>query len=311
MITKKAIFGMSFNWIFAIIAGGFILFIAIYGASKFIETSEATLYTETAAAMISLLDPMETGLTSGKKPGEIEFTKESKLYFTCNERAFAPFGKQTIAFSEKTFGEKFGRKSERVDILDKYIFTEEIIQGKKLRHFSKPFFLTFKVADIVVFYFDDYCFYDTPEEIQEDIEGLNLDGIYFANQSEKDLNCIKVCFKSQNDCDIKVAVSSNYVSKEGKRLYYTDDLLYAAIFSSPQIYECNIKRFKNKFNELSKIHLTKIQVVKRKGCESNIATKLSLMNSPLNSSRELLMLYNQAEEVNLINDAALSGCRIY
>ena len=74
MKNKKAI-EMSFNWIFAIIVGGFILFIAIYGAGKLIRTSEQSVYTETAASLVSLFDPLETGLASGKA-SEISFNKK-------------------------------------------------------------------------------------------------------------------------------------------------------------------------------------------------------------------------------------------
>ena len=253
MKNKKAIFGMSFNWIFAILAGGFILVIAIYGASKFIQTSETSLNTETAARLTSLLDPLETGLASGKAT-EINFQKESKFYFTCNENAFPPFGRQTIAFSEKSFGDKFSEKSKRVDIKDKYIFTKSLLQGKSLSIFSKPFELTFKVADLTIILTDNYCFYEAPEEIQEDLEGLNLKNIIFMNNTQEECNSIKVCFdESQNNCEIEVNTNENYLRKEGKRLYFTDDFIYAAIFSSPEIYECNLKRLKNKFNELSKI----------------------------------------------------------
>jgi len=72
-VDKKAI-AMSFNWIFAIIAGGFILFLAIFAAGQFIRTGEQTIYTETAASLISLFDPLETGLASGKAH-EIGFKK--------------------------------------------------------------------------------------------------------------------------------------------------------------------------------------------------------------------------------------------
>ena len=99
---KKGI-AMSFNWIFAILAGGFILFLAIFSAGKFIRTGEQILYTETAASLISLLDPLETGLASGKAH-EIGFKKKSKIFFDCEENLNPPFGKQTISFSEKTFG---------------------------------------------------------------------------------------------------------------------------------------------------------------------------------------------------------------
>lgn len=309
---KKAIFGMSFNWMFAIIVGGFILFLAIYGASKFIKTSENTLYTETAARMTSLLDPMETGLASGKAT-EISFQKESRFYFTCDTQSFPPFGRQTLSFSEKTFGEEFGKRSDRVNIKDKYIFVDEVIQGKKLFIFSKPFFLTFKVADLTIIFSSDYCFYDTPEEIEEDLGGLNIKSIHFIDPKNKtECNGINVCFNSQEkNCNIKVSHQNNYLIKKGEKLYYTDDLIYAAIFSSPEIYKCNLKRLKGKFNQLSEIYLKKIEIIKRKGCNSNIGPKLESMTSPIDSSSELLLLYNQAKEINTINDGEESDCRLY
>ena len=309
---KKAIFGMSFNWLFAIIVGGFILFLAIYGASKFIKTSEETLSTETAARIPSLLDPMETGLASGKAT-EISFQKESRFYFTCDDKSFPPFGRQTISFSEKTFGKEFGDKSKRVNIKDKYIFTDEVIQGKKLFIFSKPFFLTFKVADLIVVFSKDYCFYNTPEEIEEDLGGLKIDSIHFIDPDNRtECNGIKVCFdSSETDCNIKVSYNNNYLIKKGEKIYYTDDLIYAAIFSSPEIYKCNLKRLKGKFNQLLEIYLKKIEIIKRKGCSSNIGPKLESMTSPLDSSSELLLLRSQAEEINIINDGEESDCRLY
>ena len=78
MVENKRGIAMSFNWIFAILAGGFILFLAIFSAGKFIRTSEQTLYTETAASLISLFDPLETGLASGKS-SSIRFKKDSGL----------------------------------------------------------------------------------------------------------------------------------------------------------------------------------------------------------------------------------------
>jgi len=309
---KKAIFGMSFNWMFAIIVGGFILFLAIYGASKFIKTSETTLYTETAARMASLLDPMETGLASGKAT-EISFQKESRFYFTCDAKSFPPFGRQTLSFSEKTFGEEFGKRSDRVNIKDKYIFTDDVIQGKKLFIFSKPFFLTFKVADLTIIFSNDYCFYDTPEEIEEDLGGLNIDSIHFVNKTSKtECKGIKVCFNSNKEnCNIKVSYNNNYLIKKGEKIYYTEDLIYAAIFSSPEVYKCNLKRLKNKFNQLSEVYLKKIEIIKRKGCSSNIGPKLESMIYPLVASTELLLLQSQAEEINIINDGEESDCRLY
>ena len=77
-VNKKAI-AMSFNWLFAIIVGAIILFLAIYATSKFIKTSEEVIYTETSAKLIALLDPLETGLASGKSE-EISFKKQTRTY---------------------------------------------------------------------------------------------------------------------------------------------------------------------------------------------------------------------------------------
>ncbi len=311
-MKSKGLFGLSFNWIFALIVGGFILFLAIYGSSKFIVTSESTIYTETAAKLTSLLDPLETGLASGKAT-EITFKKESRFKFTCNEKSFAPFGKETVSFSEQTFGKEFGKQSERVDIKDKYIFTNSLLEGKRLIIFSKPFFLTFKVADLTLIFSQEHCFFDAPEEIEEELEGLNMAGIIFMNRSQevKDCKGISVCFDDEMNCDVEVSHDKNYLVKEGKKLYYTDNLLYGAIFSSADIYECNLKRLKSKFDELSKIYLTKVNIIERSGCLSNIGSKLELMSAELESSRDILRLTEMAEEIDLINKGAKSGCKLY
>ena len=309
---KKAI-AMSFNWIFAILAGGTILFLAIFAAGKFIRTSEQTIYTETAASLISLFDPLETGLASGKAY-EIGFKKKSKIFFECNENLNPPFGKQTIAFSEQTFGETYAEKGQEVSIKNKYIFTENVIEGKKVYVFSKPFFLSFKVSDLSMVISQDnfYCFYNSPENIKESLEGLNLKNIIFMNQTTK-CNGINVCFEERKNCDIKVHQDQNYVTnkKYGKRVYYVDDLIYGAIFSSPDIYECNVKRIKVKFDELAKIYLDKIKVIERKECESNIGQMLTSVIGMIHSSRDLIGLYNQMNEIDSINNFAKSGCSLY
>jgi len=310
MKNKKAI-AMSFNWIFAIITGVFILFLAIYGASKFIQTSEKTIYTETAASLISLFDPLETGLASGKAY-EIGFKKQSRFYFTCDYLSNQPFGKQTIAFSEQTFGEEYGEKGGGVSIKNKYVFTNEIIEGKKLYVFTKPFFMPFKITDIVMVLpdSDNYCFYDSPEEIKENLEGLNLGNIYFPNESER-CEGINVCFDIGRECDIKVFEEEGYVQKQGTRVFYIGDLIYGAIFSSPDIYECNIKRIKNKFNELGKIYLDKIKIIERKECGAQLGPKLASVIGDINNSRDLIMFYEKIEDIDSINRRAKSGCSLY
>jgi hypothetical protein len=53
---------MGFSWIFAIIVGVVILFLAIYTTTRIIGTSRYELDTETAKKISILIDPLETSL---------------------------------------------------------------------------------------------------------------------------------------------------------------------------------------------------------------------------------------------------------
>lgn len=311
--SKKGI-AMSFNWIFAILAGGFILFLAIFSAGKFIRTSEQTIYTETAASLISLFDPLETGLASGKAH-EISFKKKSKLFFDCHEDLNPPFGKQTISFSEQTFGETYGEKGGSVSIKNKYIFSDNVVEGNKIYVFSKPFFMPFKINDIIIVTSQDknYCFYDSPEYIKESLEGLSMKNIIFMNESNQ-CKGINVCFGSaKTNCEVRVFEDEGYVIKKisGKKVYYVGDLIYGAIFSEPNIYECNVKRIKVRFDELAKIYLDKISIIERKNCQSHVYSKLNSMLGGIQDSRGLIGLYEATEDIDSINRQAKSGCQLY
>jgi len=175
--------------------------------------------------------------------------------------------------------------------------------------------MPFKITDLIMVVSADdiYCFYDSPDYIKESLEGLNLDNIIFPNQT---LKCegTDVCFEeNRNGCEIKVFEEQGYVlNKEyGKRVYFVGDLIYGAIFSSPEIYECNVKRVKSKFDELSKIYLDKIEIIERKDCQSNIGPKLASVLGPIENSRSLIGLYNEVEDIDSINRLAKSGCQLY
>lgn len=312
-VDKKAI-GMSFNWIFAIIAGAFILFLAIFVSSNFIKTSEKVIYTETAASLISFFDPLETGLASGKAH-EIRFKKRSKVFFDCEEELNPPFGKQTISFSEQTFSEEYGERGERVSIKNKYIFVQEVVEGETFYIFSKPFFMPFKITDLIIVTSadDNYCFYNSPKDIKESLEGLNLENIHFPNETSE-CKGMDVCFGDQRTgCQIKVYEDQGYVlnRKYGKRVYYVGDLIYGAIFSTPDIYECNVKRIKSRFDQLAGIYIDKIEVIERKDCSSNVGAKLASVLGKLQDSRELIGLYNEIQDIDSINKLAKSGCQLY
>ncbi len=313
MENKKA-FEIGFNLIFALIAGAFILFFAIFGATNFIKISETKVNTETAASLISLFDPLETGLASGKS-SEITFAKKSKLNFYCDENKNY-FGTMFLTFSEQSFGNKYGEEGKGISIKDKYVFSENELEGKKIYYFTKPLFIGFKVSDLLMIYSDkNYCVYNSNEEFQNDIDGLNLKNIYFPNSTAK-CEGIKVCFSSISGtiskCDIKIFENDNYLIKQGKKMYFKNDLIIAAIFSSPEIYECNIKRIKTRYNELAKIYLSKIEILERYECDPQLEPKLAeAINKKVENSRDLALFIEYIEDLDSINSRAKDGCKLY
>ena len=66
MKSKKAFLQISFAWLFAIIVGMVILFLAIYASTKIIKTEQIALDVETAKEIGVLLNPLETGFETGK-----------------------------------------------------------------------------------------------------------------------------------------------------------------------------------------------------------------------------------------------------
>ncbi len=321
---KKAI-SLPFEWIFAMIIGGIIIFIAVYAAVKGFNTGNQAANTELIARLESYLNPYETGLGSGQT-GEIHFSADSTIYFDqCNENDInsKPFGSQSISFMQKMF-RKDQKKGEYVPLITKYVFANETVKGKDFYIASIPFFMGYKVSDIILIYSNNYCFVQAPNQIIEQVEGIQLKRIMFSDDIN---NCtgIKVCFGiNNNKCEIKVYPNDEeYISgrveaynkkKELYVVYYTGNLIYGAIFSYENLYECNVKRLMNKFRELGKVYLEKIKIIEMKGCSSNIVGKLiSAMQGAdeLQSSKQLLALSEEVKEIQEINDAAQEGCRLF
>lgn len=319
---NKRAFEMSFNWIFAMLAGGFILFLAIFAANRFTDIGQEVLYTETSASLVALLDPFETGLASSKSD-IINFQKESKVIFTCSYKDNRPFGRQRISFAEKK-GKEFTEPGGEFPVNNKYVFAENEVEGKQLKIFSKPFFMGYKVADLIVIFSQDYCFYQAPNDISEELS--NIPGVFLTKNLNNCTGKKIVCFDSEDSkCNIKIIGSctgfecknlyeSGKVIKGSKEIYFTNNLIYPAIFSSPEIYECNLKRLMSKFKELGEVYIGKIAIIENSGCSSQIEPDLRILISStenLESSRDLAGIVNLASDMNIKNGGVSSECRLY
>jgi len=302
---------ISFGWLFAIIAGIVIIFLAIYLSSKLIGTQQESISAETGTEIETLLNPLETSFESSQTTS-ISIPTETRINNKCN--LIGTFGEQLIQLDQKSFN-KWVETDVNVNFHNKYLFSNSEITGKKFYIFSKSFNFPFKIADLIYITSanDRYCFVNAPNEIVKELSELNQSNIILENCGEED---IQVCFGT-GKCDINVDFTSNFVKKNNTKLYFTNvedsrTLMYAAIFSDKATYECQVKRLMMRVKELSSLYIRKELIVKEKGCEDNLGGSLGILSElagNLNNSNELEIVKISADDVNEKNDAG--GCFLW
>ena len=294
-MNKKAFLQISFAWLFAIIVGAFILFLAIFASTSIIQTEQTSTDAQTAKEIGILLNPLETGFETGKT-NSIIIPSETRIFNRCNNDGF--FGRQIIKVSQKTFGEWTDTNVD-VGFSNKYIFSENFVEGKKFFLFSKPFEFPFKVTDLIYLTSAEkkYCFLNPPEQIEDEISSLNQENLLLTNC---DVNSVRVCFNSNSNCDITVNYGSRYVDKNNERMFfYTDSLMYSAIFSEKEIYECQLKRVMQRAEQLSLLYIDKAEFISREGCNTNLNQELLELNNLENNFRSSENFNNNI--INLVN----------
>jgi hypothetical protein len=291
--NKKGAIEISFGWLFALIAGAFIIFLAIYFSTKLISTEKETVSAETGKEIGILLNPLETSFESAQTTS-IFIPAETRIHNTCDDSG--NFGRQIIQLDQKNFG-KWAKTDINVFFNNKYIFSQEEIEGKKFYIFSKPFYFPFKIADLFYMSSSDerYCFVNAPDEIIEEITNLNQSNLVIENCSSGD---ITVCFNFGN-CDIDVDYNSGIIEKNGESMYFAGTgedaraLMYAAIFSNKEVYECQLKRLMKRLGEISLLYADKEMVTKNKGCGENLGADLKELN-------EMALSFSSSEELGII-----------
>ena len=300
---KKGAIEVSFGWLFAIIAGAFILFLAIYLGSRIIGSSDETISAETGKEITILLNPLETSFESAQKTS-ITIPAETRITNLCSNET--PFGTQTLQLDQKRFN-AWSKTDIKISSYNKYIFSEKEIIGKKFYLFSKPFNFPFKIANLIYMTSADdvYCFKDAPSDIEREISNLNQSNLLIENCPDES---IKVCFNSES-CDIGVDYSEGEVRKGEDIFYFTgiensDALMYAAIFSDKKVYECQIKRLMLRLEELVNLYKNKEKRLQETGCNDDISTDLiefgGLVNDVENSF-DLSAVEEMAKEIEKMN----------
>ena len=284
---KRGFLQISFAWLFSIIIGAIILFFAIYASVKLISTEESISTTETGKEIAVLLNPLETGFGE-ERTTPLSIAIESRINNLCDN--FGDFGTQEISISQK-ISNKWTDSGLSQRFYNKYIFSNSSVQGKNFYLFSKPLDLSFKVADLIFLTSanDFYCFADAPEKIKKELENLNQRNFFTQNCPD---NSINICFDEISNCDVIINENQKSVKKNNKIVYYeTDALMYAAIFSNSNLYECQVKRLMQRLESLALVYNEKESVLARIGCPAKVSL-LSLANSAsvLEDSSDLIVV---------------------
>lgn len=306
---KKGYLEFSFAWLFAILVGAFILFIALYASGKILNTGQETQLAQTGKEIGILLNPLETGFETGKT-NSITMPIETRIHNLCNNDA-GNFGKQGIRVSQKSFGE-WAETDMYINFENKYIFSENTTEGKKFYLFSKPFEFPYKVTDFIYMSGSKeyYCFVEPPETIKTELDSLGQENINTECSDSQKENSINVCFSGER-CEIRVDYNGNKVMKANKIMEFQEDaLMYAAIFSDPEIYECQLQRVIKRMKTLAILYKEKSRIISREGCSQNIElNKLVSSASGYKNSANLYSLKRTVEEIEQQN--RFSSCRLW
>jgi hypothetical protein len=314
-MNNKA-FEVNFGWLFAIVAGAMIIVLSIYGVSK-LGTSERTLQDSEMTQQLGIvLNPLETGSEEGKTT-PISFSVNSRIILDCKTpNSVYPFGLQVLGVSTQSgIGEKWQNLGLNYSVQNKYVFGTTPVEGRNFVILTKPFEMPFKVADIMVIIEkdSDYCFVNAPASIESELIDLGLNGtILFTSDKKQCKGRVSICF-SATGCDADVFIDSKIVSKKGKIMYYEGSLIYAAIFSQPPYYECQVNRLLKRTSEISNLYLGKSNLLSaRGGCSSALQPLIeNLINiTSSGKSENLRNIALNANDLKEVNDDAVS-CRLF
>jgi len=318
-MKKRGAFEFSFSWLFALIVGAFILFLAIFFISKFSATQTDTQDIQNAKEISVLLNPLETGFEESGKT-VLTLPTNSRLSTRCY--LTEEFGRQTLNLQSENYN-KYSDNSNEISFKNKYVFLENNVETKNFYIFSKPFNFPFKVATLnyMIPISQKYCFVGISSEIRdirEELTKVNLSNFEITSSiddcSEKS---IKVCFNYNfQGCSVFVDNNNNqFVQKGNDYIYYEDNtaLMFAGIFSTKELYECQLQRLLQRASLLANVYSQKYLMDQQAGCaQSSIGASLSDLETDIlaiEDSSELSVLKTDLK--NLENKNSNMICNLW
>ncbi|MCL6500468.1 MAG: hypothetical protein K6T16_00330 [Candidatus Pacearchaeota archaeon] len=304
---KEGVF--EFAWIFAAIIGALILFLAFYFVGTHLLEQRYERETIQAQSMEILLNPFAyLGSLGATSYSPLEIPEKAEIIVGCDINSINDFGYNEITMVVEKAAEPGLPKTA----YDKYLYAPQPMKGKNFAVLSKPFEMPWRVADLIIIWpsTQEYCFSSVPSNVRNELEVFNISSIRFEGCSQ---NATRICFGSGSGCEVKVNVAAKTVEhvKKGKTVYYaTDALMYAAIFSDPVLYNCNLKRLMARLGSETDIYEKKAVALSQKNCNAayNLAPIRSATEAVFDNPGNLAQLEQAAkvlEGTNRISDCTL------
>jgi hypothetical protein len=159
---------------------------------------------------------------------------------------------------------------------------------------------------------EKYCWVNPPSDLEDELEALNPGNIETVVSAEAcPVGSTSVCFTS-SDCDVDVSVVSQSVTKDGETVFYDEGLIWAAIFSDADLYECQVRRLGRRGAELALLHVAKSELQTARGCSTNLEGSLMVLADSargLSGSAGLAGLRIHSDDLKRRND--LLGCGLF
>lgn len=314
IVFQKRGIELTFGWIFSIIVGAVIIFLAIYGAMRFVNTERTIQDSESALLIQTRLASYETGLETASRPENISFASQTRITNECDTRGV--YGVQKISIATRSdIGETWQEAGVAAKSNSLYVFSQSSMESNQLYSVVKPLNMPFKIGNIVVLWSEPQCFVNPPAIVEEEIEelGLSQSGIEVKSSASSCKRTARViCFgpSGGKECDAVVDTGQKKVTQGKSVVYYEEPLLYAAAIASPELYECQVKRMLKRGAELAELYEGKSALVAARsvqGCSSSLQSGLQGYSSLAKnaSSRDLDRIYGMALELERENKATV------
>lgn len=299
----------SFSWLFSLLVGGVILFLALYASKSLVQTERQAQESELGVELTNVFTPLRTGGAETLIPRAITFPQPVAITLRCTPQGTAV----RVAARDNLAG-----RSEPYESLvrDSFVSGNITLQGKRVMSLVLPVALPYHVGDLIVLWSGSYCFIDPPDSVRERLELADNETIRIApSLAHCAPQSTKVCFAgsaSPKVCDIRIdSVSETLTFRGGKPQPYTGNLLYAGLFGTADQYECLVRQVAQQTALLGERYRTKSAFIssgQTTGCAGGMEGVLNtyvLQARAVNGSQGLPGLASAAEHLAASHDSLL------